>query len=804
MLKYIFICIVIISTVGLYAQDEIVFFRDSPNGDEIYDSSWGFFTSPSQLELIGEKFPVDPDHPYSGAHSLRMRWTSNTGGDWGLGVASVGWVGHNVTDYDSIIYMINGPDSIKREDLPDIELEDLSNKNSSKVWLGDYFDGVDDDTLTWQEVRVPLNAFSPGSEGCDFTRIKVIFHWQRAADGMEHVAWLDEIRIIKEGGGGNGGPVSTPKSLVVEGAEKRIDLRWKANQDSALQGYYVYRASSLTGPYARVNSVVHNVNLYSDFIGENDLTYFYYVTAADQSFNESDPSDTLSSSTYQMTDDQLLTSVQESTFRYFYDYGHPVSGLARERKNSGNTCTSGGTGMGLITMMVGAERNFEPRDSIATQVLKILTFLQDITPRYYGVWAHWINGETGETIPFSQFDDGGDLIETAFLIQGILTIRQYFDLDNSVENEIRQRATEMWESVEWDWYLQLPGTDGTKLYWHWSPNYGWQMNMPITGFNEGMIAYLLAIASPTHSVPASLYYDGWASSLNYANGNDYYGYHQWVGWPHGGPLFFTHYSYLGFDPRDKSDIYCNYFDNNRNISLINRAYCMENPNNYVGYSALVWGLTASDNPWGYFAHEPKEDKDNGTITPTAAISAMPYIPDESIATLKHFYHTYGPDLWGEFGFRDAFNLNENWFATSYIAIDQGTIVPMIENYRTQLCWNEFMSNPEITAMLDSIGWVTAIEEEYIPVASRYYLKQNYPNPFNPETTISFALLKSGLVDLKIYNLLGEQVAVIYENRHLKAGEHKVTFNAKNLSSGVYFYSLKANDFYKTRKMLMVK
>ena len=167
MLKYIFFFIVIISTVGLYAQDEIVFFRDSPNGDEIYDSSWGFFTSPSQLELIGEKFPVDPDHPYSGAHSLRMHWTSNTGGDWGLGVASVGWVGHNVTEYDSIIYMINGPDSIKRQDLPDIELEDLSNNNSSKVWLGDYFDGVDDDTLTWQEVRVPLNAFLPGSEGCD-------------------------------------------------------------------------------------------------------------------------------------------------------------------------------------------------------------------------------------------------------------------------------------------------------------------------------------------------------------------------------------------------------------------------------------------------------------------------------------------------------------------------------------------------------------------------------------------------------------------------------------------------------------
>jgi hypothetical protein len=430
--------------------------------------------------------------------------------------------------------------------------------------------------------------------------------------------------------------------------------------------------------------------------------------------------------------------------------------------------------------------------------------LQDVTPRYHGAWAHWINGTTGQTIPFSQFDDGGDLIETAFLIQGILTVRQYFDLNNTVENEIRQRATELWESVEWDWYRRLPGSDGTQLFWHWSPNYDWQMNMPITGFNEGMIAYLLAIASPSHNVPASLYYDGWASSINYENGNDYYGYHQWVGWTHGGPLFFTHYSYLGFDPRDKSDIYCNYFENNRNISLINRAYCIDNPKDHTGYSDLVWGLTASDNPWGYFAQEPQEERDNGTITPTAAISAMPYIPDESIATLKHFYHTYGEDLWGEFGFHDAFNLNEDWFATSYIAIDQGTIVPMIENYRTELCWDLFMSNPEIPAMLDSIGWVTAIEDEFFPIVFEYYLEQNYPNPFNPETTISFALNKTGRVDLKVFNVLGEQIAVIFENKPMKVGKYTVTFNARNLSSGVYFYSLRANDFNKTMKMLLVK
>ena len=219
-----------------------------------------------------------------------------------------------------------------------------------------------------------------------------------------------------------------------------------------------------------------------------------------------------------------------------------------------------------------------------------------------------------------------------------------------------------------------------------------------------MITYLLAIASPTHPIPASCYYGGWAEPADYANGASYYGYRQWVGPEKGGPLFFTHYSHLGFDPRDKSDRYCNYFENSRNISLIHQAYCMENPRGYAGYGALAWGLTAGFDPWGYNAHSPTND--NGTISPTAALSAMPYVPVESMATLKHFYHTYGHGLWGPFGFFDAFNPTEDWFAPGYVAIDQGPIVVMIENYRTQLCWNLFMANPEIQPMLDAIGWTS--------------------------------------------------------------------------------------------------
>ena len=501
-------------------------------------------------------------------------------------------------------------------------------------------------------------------------------------------------------------PPPAPRDVTATGHDSRIDLRWPFDTDPNLEGYNIYRADSPEGPFAKLNGSVHKTSVYSDFFGANDRTYYYYVkSVAIRGGGDSEPSKIVSATAHAMTDEQLLTSVQEAVFRYFWDYGHPVSGLAREGYGFGHspdTCTSGGTGMGLMAICVGAERRFVTRAEAANRVLRILTFLDEKASRFHGAWSHWILGATGATKPFSQYDNGGDLVETAYLVQGMLTVRQYFnDANDPVETEIRRRATRMWEEVDWSWYRQNSRSE--VLYWHWSLNYGWKINQAICGYNECMIVYLLAIASPTHPIPALCYDRGWAKSADYANGNTYYGYKQWVGPEKGGPLFFTHYSHLSFDPRNKRDSYCNYFDNSRNISLINRAYCIENPRGYTGYSALVWGLTASFDPWGYSAHSPTND--NGTISPTAALSAMPYVPAESLATLKHLYRTYGKELWGPFGFVDAFNPAQKWFAPGYVAIDQGPIVVMIENYRTQLCWNLFMANPEIQPMLNAIGWM---------------------------------------------------------------------------------------------------
>ncbi|QNL22157.1 hypothetical protein HZR84_09480 [Hyphobacterium sp. CCMP332] len=399
-----------------------------------------------------------------------------------------------------------------------------------------------------------------------------------------------------------------------------------------------------------------------------------------------------------ITDEELLTKVQEQTFKYFWDFAHPVSGLARERNSSGNTVTIGGSGFGVISILVGIERGFINRQEGIDRLEIIVNFLEN-ADRFHGAWPHWMDGNTGTTIPFGTDDDGADLVETAFMIQGLLTVRQYLNPGNSQEQTIITKITQLWEAVEWDWFTK--GGENV-LYWHWSPNVAWQKNLQIRGWNESLIIYVLAASSPTHSISSAVYDQGWARNGGMLNGNDYYGITLPLGYTMGGPLFFAHYSFLGLDPRNLSDQYGNYWTQNVNHSLINQAYCIDNPKNYLIYSAACWGLTASDNHIGYSAHSPTNDL--GVITPTAAISSIPYTPNESMDAIRFFYYYMGDKLWGEYGFYDAFNATENWYANSYLAIDQGPIVVMIENHRTGLIWDLFMDDPEVQAGLNKLGF----------------------------------------------------------------------------------------------------
>lgn len=402
-----------------------------------------------------------------------------------------------------------------------------------------------------------------------------------------------------------------------------------------------------------------------------------------------------------ISDSLLLDLVQKQTFKYFWDFGHPVSGLARERNTSGDVVTSGGSGFGIMALVVGVNRGFITRQEGLTRLTKITNFLTNNAQRYHGAFPHWLNGATGATIPFSQKDDGADLVETSYLMQGLLAARQYFNsTTDASEIALRTSINALWNGVEWNWFTKN-GAE-TNLYWHWSPNYNWDMNLPIRGWNEALITYVLAASSTTHPISKTIYDNSWAQNGQMKNGNSYYGYKLPLGPSYGGPLFFSQYSFLGINPQNLTDAYADYWQQNTAHTLINYTYCKTNPKLYGGYSQDCWGLTASDQQDGYSARDPTND--NGTIAPTAALAAMPYAPTESMQALRFFYYKLGDKIWKDYGFVDAFNLNNIWFANSFLAIDQGPIIIMIENQRSQLLWKLFMSCPEVKKGMKSLGF----------------------------------------------------------------------------------------------------
>lgn len=415
----------------------------------------------------------------------------------------------------------------------------------------------------------------------------------------------------------------------------------------------------------------------------------------------------------QLSDSALFRLVQEKTFQYFWDGAEPTSGMGRERFHADNnypdndksTVTSGGSGFGVMAILVGIERGFITRAAGAERFEKILHFLET-ADRFHGAWPHWWNGETGKVKPFGKYDNGGDLVETSFLIQGLLCVRQYFADGNEKEKLLAKRIDKLWKEVEFNWYRNGQNV----LYWHWSPEYAWKMNFAVHGYNECLIMYVLAAASPTHSIPAEVYHKGWAENgkikakpipayENYKLQMRYQG-----NPPHGGPLFWAHYSYLGLDPNGLKDAYADYWKENTTLSLMNYQWCVNNPKKFKGYGANNWGLTASYSTGFYAAHAPSVEEDRGVISPTAALSSFPYTPQQSMAAMRHWYDDKKDQLFGPYGFYDAFNETANWYKPWYLAIDQGPAVVMMENYRTGLLWKLFMSCPEVKSGLKKLGF----------------------------------------------------------------------------------------------------
>ena len=783
-LKYLPVLLIVLVSTGLELRAQSYFyFQDSPDSD-LYDFSWMELTAPSELERKGadlRKFPVETTiAARQGVNSLRLKWKSVNGGNWYAIAAAAGWTANDISDTDTLLFFLRSESPLSKNALPKIFMEDVTNLKSTFHLISDWTDDLI--AGTWTKIKIPMNQFFDAGDALDWTKVKTIGFAQNEADNAEHTLFIDDMRVVK--GPTTAPPATTPAGLIAKGYDRHMEISWNRNPESDLRGYQVEISENSGADFSSLALLDPATINYIHWTGNSGETYTatYRVRAINAANEPSDPSDAAEASTKAFSDEELLDMVQEYTFRYFWDFGHEVSGLTRERNTSGNTVTSGGSGFGLMAIIVGAERNYIGREEAAERILTMLNFLEN-ADRFHGAWSHWLHGETGAAIPFSQYDNGGDIVETAYVAAGLLAVRKYFDGSSDTETAIVAKATQLWEEIEWDWYRR---NDSDAIYWHWSPNYEWQMNMKVRGWNEAAIVYLLAIASPTHGVPASLWQTGWAGGTYY-NPRTLFGYRLPVGTNYNGPMFFAHYSFMGFDPNNIRDAYANYFDLNRNHALVQQAYCTSNPKNHAGYSAECWGITASDDPDGYLAHEPNTDRDNGTISPTAALASFPYTPEESMLALKHFYRERGDKIWDWMGFTDAFNEGRNWYADSYLAIDQGPIIVMIENYRTQLIWDLFMSNPEIDPMLEAIGFNDSPNN--VKQKSIMDGLSVYPNPSKEGPHIEFTLKEASTVSITVYDVSGKKAVEMISENFQAPGKHSFNLENTDLKEGIYFVKI---------------
>jgi len=708
--------IVLVAPASAQTYDRHVVF-DNARAPGPYHFSVASRIGQSQLEYTDARIPVDTGHFRSPPNSLRLKWTSFYGGDWRVSIDVQHYFRTNDFDGHRLTLWVYAEDAIAPDASPGLILSDKSGNSTPTVrLLGDVT------TLAphvWTPVHIVLgdihDMVNPTQDNAvDFRRLATLTIVQGLDDGKPHTLYLDDIRI-DDPSTATQGPARAPASLTAKGYDRHIDLSWQVDAEPGVESYRIYR--SIDGkPFEPVAIQKGQIGRYEDFLGASGKSAAYRISALDGDGRESPLSPAVAASTRPLEDGELLTMVQEAQFRYYWEGAQPNSGMAIEvMPGDPNQVAVGASGFGIMAMLVGIDRGFIPREQGVGRFLRIVRFLNR-ADRFHGAFPHYLDGRTGRKMAFfGKYDDGGDLIETSFLMQGLLCARQYFTRATPEEKEIRDTITALWRAVDYDWYRD--GTDSKFLYWHWSPDYGFKIHHPLIGWNESLIAYLLGIASPTHAIPASLWHSGWAGQNDtgiayrrwwsrttqgdhFTNGNSYYGIKLEVGEGNGSDLFFTHFSFMGFDPRGMRDAYTDYFQNNRAISLINQAYAIDNPGKFKGYGADAWGFTAGLHAGG----RPSQANDNGTITPEGPLGSFPYTPKESMAALKHFYRDLGAKTWGVYGFSDGYNETDNYFDETYMGLNQAPAVVMIENMRSGLIWKLFMSNPEIAPALRKIGF----------------------------------------------------------------------------------------------------
>jgi len=497
-----------------------------------------------------------------------------------------------------------------------------------------------------------------------------------------------------------------PTGIVSRTGDQSIVLHWEPPVESHLAGYRVYRSLDANGPFELQNPSLLRTPGFCDLNVSNDATLYYRITAVTTASEESLPSTVLPAIPRAFaSDDDFLDYVQQVHFDYFWYGANPKNGLIPDRLPSASPCSIAAVGFGLTAMGVGIDHGWISRAQGLARVHTTLnTFLHgpqgpEATGRmgHKGWFYHFLDMNTG--LRYAPFNSELSSIDTALLLAGVLYAKQYFDGVDAAETEIRAMADALFNRVDWNWMAR-----GTNLLsMGWKPESGF-LDANWIGYNEAMILYLLGLGAEPHPLPASAW-NRW--TRGYAWGNHYS--YSFVRFP---PLFGHQYSHCWIDFRHTADGYMNsrdttYFENSRRATLAQRAYCITNPLGRIGYSSNVWGLTACDGPKGYAARgAPPAENDDGTIAPTAAAGSIAFTPEYSIPTLRFFYSQFRKHIWTAYGFRDAFNPGAQWWGPDELGIDQGPIVLMIENYRTQKVWRRFMQNQEIQRGLKKAGFVS--------------------------------------------------------------------------------------------------
>ncbi len=717
-MRYCLFILISFLFTAAYAQEynyDYTFFTNSPMQSD-YFYSRVLTAGKSTVKNVNGRLPVTSTVFHTPGNALMLQYKHATTGSWS---ASVFY--HEIRGMDHFkkstllsFWVLRPLSKTLQHELPDVQLM----KRDSSLTAAVKLDAIEPGS--WQQVLIPISSFGKADALLPTNFVGVVFSKKAGSEINLHTLYIDDIEFTTAA---NGMPVAS-KPVIKSASQKypmHVDISWEKPAAEDVRLVKIYRSENGIN-FKPVGVQQPYINRYADYTGKTGRKYHYAISFLNKKYEETLRSIQVKGATANMNDEELLTMVQEASFRYYWENAENSSGLAKENLHGRhNMIATGASGFGLMALIAGTERSFITRKESVERFLKILNFLEK-ADRFHAVYPHFLDGPTGKVEPFfGNRDNGADLVETAFLFEGLLAARQYFEKNNPAEKLIRDKITAIWQDAEWDWFRQKP--DSKFLYWHWSPDQAWVINHNLIGWNETMVTYLLAIASPTHAVPASMYYSGWANQDStgiqyrsgwgqttdgslYTNGKTYFDVKLDVGVSNGGPLFFTHYSYMGYDPHFIGDKYTNYFTNNQNIARINYRYCVKNPKGFKGYGEAAWGLTASDGPYDYSADEPVTWQDRGKITPTGAISSFPYLPAEAMKALKNYYYNYGNFLWGEYGFKDAFNPTLNWCSEIYMGLNQAPMTVMIENYRTGLIWNLFMQDPDIKEGLKNLDLET--------------------------------------------------------------------------------------------------